>query len=216
MIVNKPNSSLLKIRFNQGFTLIELMVTVVVIAVLAAIAMPSYQNYIRRSDLAQAQQEMQKLAEQLERHKAKNFSYKGFEASYLYKDKLGNLSSSFDIANQQIKIPIQSTNPAYKLSIIGFYSISEFEKDDDGNVTDIAKDFEIKMDLLNKKIDFDKSTQADMFAIGSNWAIKAESIDKRNYDILLNSLGVKCMNKKDLTKVNYTSCGDEEEGSESW
>ena len=198
-----------------GFTLIELMVVVVIVALLAAIAMPSYQVYIQRSHLAQAQQEMQKLAEQLERHKAKNFSYKGFEASYLYKDKTGTLSSNFDTAKQQVLLPIHSTNPSYRLSIIGFYTVSEFEKDEEGNVITI-KDPEIKTDLLNKKIDFNKSTQADMFAIGSSWAIKAESLDQKNYSLLLNSLGTKCMNKKDYTKVSYTSCGNEEDGAESW
>ncbi|WP_168408688.1 type IV pilin protein [Acinetobacter indicus] len=199
-----------------GFTLIELMVVVVIVALLAAIAMPSYQVYIQRSHLAQAQQEMQKLAEQLERHKAKNFSYKGFEASYLYKDKTGTLSSNFDTAKQQVLLPIHSDNPKYRLSIIGFYSVREFAKDEDGNITDTAKDLEVKADLLNKKIDFDRSAQADMFAIGSNWAIKAESLDQKNYSLLLNSLGTKCMNKEDYTKVTYTSCGEANEGSESW
>ncbi|WP_168382365.1 type IV pilin protein [Acinetobacter indicus] len=203
-------------KSNLGFTLIELMVVVVIVALLAAIALPSYQLYIQRSHLAQAQQEMQKLAEQLERHKAKNFSYKGFEASYLYRDKDGILSSNFDTAKQQISLPIHSTNPSYRLSIIGFYTVSEFDKDEEGNVTNTIKDPEIKTDLLNKKIDFNKSTQADMFAIGSSWAIKAESLDKKNYGLLLNSLGTKCMNKKDYTKVSYTSCGNEEDGAESW
>ena len=210
----KPIFSLNKSHL--GFTLIELMVVVVIVALLAAIALPSYQLYIQRSHLAQAQQEMQKLAEQLERHKAKNFSYKGFEASYLYRDKDGILSSNFDTAKQQISLPIHSTNPSYRLSIIGFYTVSEFDKDEEGNVTNTIKDPEIKTDLLNKKIDFNKSTQADMFAIGSSWAIKAESLDQKNYGLLLNSLGTKCMNKKDYTKVSYTSCGNEEDGAESW
>lgn len=203
-------------KSHLGFTLIELMVVVVIVALLAAIALPSYQLYIQRSHLAQAQQEMQKLAEQLERHKAKNFSYKGFEASYLYKDKTGTLSSNFDTAKQQVLLPIHSDNPKYRLSIIGFYSVREFAKDEDGNITDTAKDLEVKADLLNKKIDFDRSAQADMFAIGSNWAIKAESLDQKNYSLLLNSLGTKCMNKEDNTKVTYTSCGEANEGSESW
>lgn len=38
-----------------GFTLIELMITVAVIAILAAIALPSYQEYVRKSRRADAQ-----------------------------------------------------------------------------------------------------------------------------------------------------------------
>lgn len=68
----------------SGFTLIELMMVVVVVAILVTVAIPSYLEYARRSDASLAQQEMQKIAEQLERHRAKNFTYRGFDPNYLY------------------------------------------------------------------------------------------------------------------------------------
>lgn len=71
-------------RFDQGFTLIELMVVVVILSILAAIATVSYKQFVQRSVAAQAQQEIAKLSEQLERHKSRNFSYKGFDATYMY------------------------------------------------------------------------------------------------------------------------------------
>lgn len=71
-------------RNRAGFTLIEMMVTVVIIAIIAAIALPSYQNFVRKGVASQAEQEMQKIAEQLERYKSKNFTYKGFDPNYIY------------------------------------------------------------------------------------------------------------------------------------
>ncbi|AZB89981.1 prepilin-type N-terminal cleavage/methylation domain-containing protein [Acinetobacter pittii] len=68
---------------NQGFTLIEVMVAVVIVAILVAIALPSYQAYVWRTEASQAQQEMLRIASLLERHKARNFSYKGFDLTTL-------------------------------------------------------------------------------------------------------------------------------------
>jgi len=42
-------------RKARGFTLIELMITVVIVAILASVAWPSYQSYVQRSRRADAQ-----------------------------------------------------------------------------------------------------------------------------------------------------------------
>ncbi|MGQ4879121.1 type IV pilin protein [Billgrantia sp. LNSP4103-1] len=64
-------------RVERGFTLIELMIAVAVIAILASIAIPSYQNYVRNARVTDGQAKLMELAGQLERCYTTNSSYSG-------------------------------------------------------------------------------------------------------------------------------------------
>lgn len=148
-----------------GFTLIELMVVVVIIAILAAIIVPAYTDFTRKSVESTAQQEVQKIAEQLDRYKAKNFTYKGFDPNFIY----GETSPLTEII---LPKGATGTNVKYKITLQDPISGKQLSSTDDSNR-------------------------------GRNWAIKAESTDVQNYNLLMTSEGLRCKTKDSVT---FTGC----------
>lgn len=59
----------------QGFTLIELMITVAIMAIIATIAYPSYIDSVRKARRADAQSQMMELASFMERFYTENNRY---------------------------------------------------------------------------------------------------------------------------------------------
>jgi type IV pilus assembly protein PilE len=62
-------------RRTGGFTLIEVMITVAIVAVLAAIALPSYADYITRSKIIDATSRLGDLKTDMEKYFMDNRSY---------------------------------------------------------------------------------------------------------------------------------------------
>lgn len=60
---------------SRGFTLIELMITVAIVAILASVAYPSYQQYIIRGKRAAAQAEMMDIANRQQQFLLSDRSY---------------------------------------------------------------------------------------------------------------------------------------------
>jgi hypothetical protein len=74
----------------HGFTLIEAMIAVAIVAILAAIAFPSYDRFVRSSRLENARADLLNNAQRLERYYAQNRKFTGF-------DKLKNDNRFFTI-----------------------------------------------------------------------------------------------------------------------
>lgn len=63
------------IKKHQGFTLIELMITIAILGILAAIAYPSYTAQVQKSRRADAQVALQEIAQRQEAYFLHNRSY---------------------------------------------------------------------------------------------------------------------------------------------
>lgn len=59
----------------KGFTLIELMIVVAIVAILAAISIPAYNDYITRSKLAEATSTLSSLRTNMEQYYQDNRTY---------------------------------------------------------------------------------------------------------------------------------------------
>ena len=73
VVVNNEQNQISELQ--RGFTLIEMMIVVAVIGILAAIAYPSYQQYIIKTKRADMMSEMQNIASEIQARKLAQGSY---------------------------------------------------------------------------------------------------------------------------------------------
>jgi type IV pilus assembly protein PilE len=65
------------LRVCRGFTLIELMMVILIIAILAAIAFPSYSRHVVKGNRGEAQSSLQQIQLLQESHRRDNATYAG-------------------------------------------------------------------------------------------------------------------------------------------
>jgi type IV pilus assembly protein PilE len=115
---------------NAGFTLIELMITVAIIGILAAVALPSYKQYIVRANRSAAQAQMMDIANREQQFLLANRAYVAHDdalwtASYSLPTEVAS-KYTYTIA------PGTSTVPSF---LITFSPIATGSQASDGNLT---------------------------------------------------------------------------------
>ena len=179
----------------QGFTLIELMVTVALLTILVSIAIPSYRQYTVRNAESQAQARMKQLELELNQWRSSSLTYKGFRPKKI--SNTGTITYSYDagegtdIANSVIYVPANSTAADYKYKIVLV----------DGTNT---------ANSLVRDRSTTTLTAADL-ATGRSWVMYATPNPTTFNDaskLLLNSSGLQCKAKNSDSSVSIipTSC----------
>ncbi|GHU12292.1 type IV pilin [Betaproteobacteria bacterium] len=64
-----------QLAMQQGFTLVELMIVVLIVAILSAVALPSYRNYVMKTKRAECEGVLLTGAAMFERHYAANNTF---------------------------------------------------------------------------------------------------------------------------------------------
>ncbi|BDR12495.1 pilin [Vibrio sp. STUT-A11] len=103
-----------KHKKQQGFTLIELMIVVAVIGVLAAIAIPQYQNYVAKSELGAGLATITSIRTNVEDYMVTNGSFPDNSAAGQKTEDLGviqpqNGTISFDKEKGNILLTFAAT-----------------------------------------------------------------------------------------------------------
>ena len=84
-------------RLTSGFTLIELMIAIAVVAILATIAIPSYQNYILKSGRADAKAALYGVAQTLERCYTRFSAYNDDDCALSESEKIMSENEKYEV-----------------------------------------------------------------------------------------------------------------------
>ena len=97
---------------NKGFTLIELMIVVAIVAIMSAIAYPSYQQYVIKTKRTDMMSEMQNIASEIQARKLAQGSYNNNLKSGLTGDYPRQGSALYNVTIEPIVVPPKPLPPA--------------------------------------------------------------------------------------------------------
>jgi prepilin-type N-terminal cleavage/methylation domain-containing protein len=143
-------------RHLQGFTLVEVMITVAIVAILAAIALPSYREYILRGQIVDATNGLAAMRTNMERHFQDNRTYASVGTTFISPCKV-DPASSRKVGSFQLSCDGEPTDSAFVLQADGSGSTAGFT---------------YKINAQNVRSTTSVATNSGWITCGSAWIVK--------------------------------------------
>jgi type IV pilus assembly protein PilA len=97
----KAHTNVMHVRNKAGFTLIELMIVVAVLGILAAIAIPSFVSFIRRSKTVEATDQLKNMFTRAAVYYARDHSGSGMSTTTMTACTVGSADNKIDPSSQK-------------------------------------------------------------------------------------------------------------------
>lgn len=111
-MVIQPHKQKQTLEYKNGFTLIELMIVVAIVAIMSAIAYPSYQQYVIKTKRTDMMGEMHNIAFEIQARKLAQGSYTNNLKSGLTGDYPRQGSALYNVTIEPIVVPPKPPPPA--------------------------------------------------------------------------------------------------------
>lgn len=104
----------------KGFTLMEIMIVIAIMGVLAAVAIPSYQNYVIQVKRGEMKTSLMSISQSLQRYQVANKSFANLKDSPQFKKMADGAGETYPLGSKDpmytVKVEVDASNRGWVLT----------------------------------------------------------------------------------------------------